>query len=139
MVERLRIDWERPPDETRMTLESFDDILKTRIASVTFTPMHVDGLLLNVPDRRDHLGRNMHKIAIDSNDPEEEQAKTLVHEVAHIHHPSPFANLLEEMGAEANGYEDFIEEETERLFAENAEVIIQRFRSFLTQANSAHL
>jgi len=59
--------------------------------------MRLAGLLIT-DETRDDLGRKKYRIHIDSNDSEIEQAKTLVHEIAHIHYESPYANVMEQAG-----------------------------------------
>lgn len=129
MVRALEIEWIRPPENnTQMRPEDFKDILRRRIERVTFLPMapKLSGLLIRAKTH-DELGREKYKISINSNDPKIEQAKTLVHEIAHIHYESPYANLLEQFRVEEDKYEDFIEEETQRFFVENSDLVMQAF------------
>ena len=126
MVTASETEWARPPQETQMRLEDFEDILGERIEGVRFVPMSVDGILSDAKTY-DNLGRRKYRISINSNDPEIEQAKTLVHEIAHVHYESPYINIMEQIRVEEDAYEDFIKEETERFFAEHSDSVMQIF------------
>ncbi len=128
MVTALETEWTRPAFETQIGLEDFKNILRTRIETVVFKSYFTAGTL-SATKTYDDLGREQYKIIIDSDDPEIEQAITLVHEIAHIHYKSPYANLVIQLGVrkdeKEDKYEEFIEEETERFFAENSDSIMQ--------------
>jgi len=127
MTTPLETEWTRPSQDTQMGIEDFKDILRRRVEKVILRPMALDGLL-TAAETHDDLGRKKYRISINSNDPEIEQAKTLIHEVAHIHYESPYFNLMQQIGIKEDKYEDFIEEETERLFAENSDSVMQVFQ-----------
>ena len=100
MITALETEWTRPSLDAQMRREDFKDILRRTVEKVIFRPMFLDGILDNSKTHDDDLGRKKYRISINSNDPEIEQAKTLVHEIAHIHYESPYINLMEQIGIE---------------------------------------